>query len=96
IPGQRSHDRPEVGTRVFKLKLTELLDDLTKNHVFRAISAVVYVIEFQKRGLPHAHILIWLEEYYRCKAATDIDDIISAELSSPTADPAGYKTMWKG
>ncbi|GJU63952.1 helicase-like protein [Tanacetum coccineum] len=93
IPGQRSHDRPEVGTRVFKLKLTELLDDLTKNHVFRAISAVVYVIEFQKRGLPHAHILIWLKEYYRCKAATDIDDIISAELSSPTADPAGYKAM---
>ncbi|GJX94889.1 hypothetical protein Tco_0349475 [Tanacetum coccineum] len=26
-----SHDRPEVGTRVFKMKLTELLDDLTKN-----------------------------------------------------------------
>ncbi|GJV64050.1 ATP-dependent DNA helicase PIF1-like protein, partial [Tanacetum coccineum] len=27
----------------------------------------------------------------RCKAATDIDDIISAELPSPTADLAGYK-----
>ncbi|GKD31955.1 helicase [Tanacetum coccineum] len=93
IPGQRAHDRPKVGTRVFKLKLTELLDNLTKNHVFGATRAVVYVIEFQKRGLPHAHILLWIEEYYRCKAATDIDDIISAELPSPTADPAGYKAV---
>ena len=34
IPGQKAHDRPEIGTRVFKMKLTQLLDDLTKNHVF--------------------------------------------------------------
>ncbi|GKD33726.1 ATP-dependent DNA helicase PIF1-like protein [Tanacetum coccineum] len=29
----------------------------------------------------------------RCKATTDIDDIISAELPSPTTDPAGYKAV---
>ncbi|GJS02537.1 helicase [Tanacetum coccineum] len=34
IPGQKPHDRPEVGTRVFKMKLTELLDDLTKREIF--------------------------------------------------------------
>ena len=34
IPGQKAHDRPEVGTRVFKIKLTELLDDLTKKQIF--------------------------------------------------------------
>nr|GEV38204.1 hypothetical protein [Tanacetum cinerariifolium] len=79
--------------KVFKLKLTELLDDLTKNHVFGATGAVVYVIEFQKRGLPYAHILLWLEEYYRCKEIIDIDDIISAELLSLTDDPAGYKAV---
>nr|GEV93952.1 helicase [Tanacetum cinerariifolium] len=33
VPGQRAHDRSKVGTRVFKLKLTELLDDLTKNQL---------------------------------------------------------------
>ncbi|GKA34349.1 helicase [Tanacetum coccineum] len=32
--GQKLHDRPEVGTRVFKMKLTELLDDLTKREIF--------------------------------------------------------------
>ncbi|GJT05021.1 hypothetical protein Tco_0839483 [Tanacetum coccineum] len=71
--GQKAHDRPEVGTRIFKLKLTELLDDLAKKHVFGQSEAVlyviefqkrvVYVIEFQKRGLPHAYILLWLEEH---------------------------------
>ncbi|GJV66230.1 helicase [Tanacetum coccineum] len=40
VPGQRAHDRPEVGTRVFRLKLTELLDDLTKNQVFGESRAV--------------------------------------------------------
>nr|GEX81300.1 hypothetical protein [Tanacetum cinerariifolium] len=51
IPGQKSHDRPEVGTQVFKMKLIGLLEDLTKHHIFGKYYAVVYVIEFQKRGL---------------------------------------------
>ncbi|GKB16804.1 DNA helicase PIF1/RRM3 [Tanacetum coccineum] len=93
ILGQRAHDHLEVGARVFKLKLIELLDNLTNNHVFGATRAVVYVIEFQKQGLPHTHILLWLEEYYRCKVATDIDDIILAELLSPTTDLIGYKAV---
>ncbi|GJU76825.1 hypothetical protein Tco_1273895 [Tanacetum coccineum] len=54
---------------------------------------VVYVIEFKKRGLPHAHILLWLEDNSKCKTAAQIDDIISAELPSPTDDPDGYKAV---
>nr|GEU98277.1 helicase [Tanacetum cinerariifolium] len=46
----RAHDRPEIGTRVFKLRLTILLEDLTKNTIFGKSREVVYVIEFQKRG----------------------------------------------
>ncbi|GJS15442.1 DNA helicase PIF1, ATP-dependent [Tanacetum coccineum] len=91
--GQKSHDRPEIGTRVFKIKLTELLDDLTKKHVFGESRGVVYVIEFQKRGLPHTHILLWLEEHCKCKTPSDIDNIISAELPSPTDYPDAYKTV---
>ncbi|GJU18149.1 DNA helicase PIF1, ATP-dependent [Tanacetum coccineum] len=93
FPGQKSHDRPEIGTRVFKIKLTELLDDLTKKHVFGESRGVMYVIEFQKRGLPHTHILLWLKEHCKCKTPSDIDDIISVELPSPTDDPDAYKTV---
>ncbi|GJZ07191.1 hypothetical protein Tco_0540984, partial [Tanacetum coccineum] len=53
----------------------------------------VYVIEFQKQGLPHAHILLWLEETYKCKTSTQIDDIISVELPSPTDNPDEYKVV---
>ncbi|GJU85483.1 ATP-dependent DNA helicase PIF1-like protein [Tanacetum coccineum] len=93
FPQQKAHDRPEVGTHVFKLRLTELLDDLTKKYVFGQSEAVVYVIEFQKRGLPHAHILLWLEEHSKCRTPSELDDIISTELPSPTDDPAGYKVV---
>nr|GEY49825.1 hypothetical protein [Tanacetum cinerariifolium] len=93
FPGQKSHDRPEIGTRVFKIKLTELLDDLMKKHVFGESRGVVYVIEFQKRGLPHAHILLWLKEHCKCKTLSNIDDVISAELPSLTDDPDAYKTV---
>nr|GEV40442.1 uncharacterized protein [Tanacetum cinerariifolium] len=60
---------------------------------FTGSPRVVYVIEFQKRGLPHAHILLWLEENYKCKTPNEIDDIILADMPSPIADPDGYKMV---
>ena len=50
-------DRPDLVARVFKLKLDELLRDLTERGVLGQAVAYTWVIEFQKRGLPHAHIL---------------------------------------
>uniref|UniRef100_A0A0D3BD38 ATP-dependent DNA helicase n=1 Tax=Brassica oleracea var. oleracea TaxID=109376 RepID=A0A0D3BD38_BRAOL len=47
---------------------------------------IVYTIEFQKRGLPHAHILLWLEGDFRNPTAFDIDRIISAELPDKEKD----------
>ncbi|GJY69800.1 helicase [Tanacetum coccineum] len=92
VPGQKTHDRPEVGTRVFKLKLMELMDDLLKK-IFSVYRGVVYFIEFQKQGLPHAYILLLLEDNSKCKSASQMDDIILAELLSPTDDPDGYKVV---
>nr|GEZ63184.1 DNA helicase PIF1, ATP-dependent [Tanacetum cinerariifolium] len=57
------------------------------------VTRVVYVIGFQKMGLPHAHILLWLEEHCKCKTPAEIDDMISAEFPSPTDDPEGYKDV---
>ncbi|GKA99358.1 hypothetical protein Tco_0827295 [Tanacetum coccineum] len=54
---------------------------------------VVYVIEFQKWGLPHAHILLWLEERFKCTTPDEINNIISTELPSPAEDPDGYKVV---
>nr|GEW05751.1 hypothetical protein [Tanacetum cinerariifolium] len=91
IPGQKPYERQEVGTRVFKMKLTHLLEDITKYEIFKKSCAVVYIIEFQKRGQPHAHILLWLEEEWKCKTPSQVDNIISTEMPSPTNDLEGYK-----
>jgi len=51
----------------------------------------MYTIEFQKRGLPHAHILIWLGSANKLKTRNDIDKIISAELPDGTLYPKLHK-----
>lgn len=48
---------------------------------------VIYTIEFQKRGLPHAHIVLFLHPDDKLSMADDIDRIISAELPDPSTDP---------
>ncbi|RPA81042.1 hypothetical protein BJ508DRAFT_194851, partial [Ascobolus immersus RN42] len=60
LDGQSSQDRPDLVSRVFGLKLKELIQDL-RDGVLGKYKAVVYTIEFQKRGLPHAHILLIID-----------------------------------
>ena len=81
-PGQTPIDRPDLIARVFKIKLNELKKDLTTNKVFGKVKAFVYTIEFQKRGLPHAHILIILDNANKIDTVEKIDNIVSAEIPS--------------
>ena len=57
-PGESPYDRPDILNRVYELKRNELLKDLTKGNVFGVCDGHIAVIEFQKRGAPHCHILI--------------------------------------
>ncbi|KAK7293775.1 hypothetical protein RJT34_16648 [Clitoria ternatea] len=76
----KAQDHPDIITRVFKIKLDQLMTDLTKNKIFGTIVAYLYTIEFQKRGLPHAHILLFLHSSSKYPTPEDIDKIISAEI----------------
>jgi hypothetical protein len=51
-------NHPDIVCKIFIIKLQELLDDIVKHHILGKVSCYCYRIEFQKRGLPHAHILI--------------------------------------
>ena len=78
-PKQDALHRPDVCCRVFKQKHQELMKDITQRHVFGKVIAHVHSIEFQKRGFPHAHIIIWFEDKHHL-TVENIDRIISAEI----------------
>ncbi|CAN0839975.1 hypothetical protein LINGRAHAP2_LOCUS2707 [Linum grandiflorum] len=55
----------------------------------------MHTVEFQKRGLPHVHIIIWLADCDKPKTPLLVDKIISAELPNPLLDPVGYEAVTK-
>ena len=79
LPGQTASDRPDLTARVFKLKMKAFLKDLSDG-VLGVQLARIYVIEFQKRGLPHAHILMMLAEEDKPRFAQDYDKLRSQIL----------------
>ena len=56
LPGQAALDNPTLISRVFHVRLLHLMQFM-RTH-FERIVYSVRVTEFQKRGLPHAHILL--------------------------------------
>ncbi|GFX16778.1 ATP-dependent DNA helicase [Trichonephila clavipes] len=81
--GQTSMHRHDITARVFKQKLKSLINLIIHHLVFGETSCWLYSVEWQKRGLPHAHILIWLVAKVRPK---EIGKIISAEIPDPNVD----------
>ena len=86
-------DRPDIVARVFHIKLQELMKDLTKKSIFGKAVAWVYVIEFQKRGLPHAHILLNVDRTCKLRSGDDVDQVISAEFPNEKEDPLLFELV---
>ena len=61
--------------------------------LFMFFYIVVYSIEFQKRGLPHAHILLFLHDNDKCPSAMDIDHIISVKIFDDKNDPITFEAV---
>jgi hypothetical protein len=47
---------------------------------FGALAGLVYTIEYQKRGLPHMHLLIFLQEQDKICTPEQADSFISAQI----------------
>ena len=80
--GETALDQPDLVLRVFKLKKQQLIRDLGSEMIFGKLIARTHSIEFQKRGFPHAHIIIWLDRMGKDLHLTpqEIDKFISAEI----------------
>ncbi|KAH9554075.1 hypothetical protein CY35_08G045700 [Sphagnum magellanicum] len=84
-PGEIANDRPDLVTHVFVGKLQHLLNELLKKGVFGEVVANIHVIEWQKRGLPHAHILLILHSDDKPRGPDEYDCMVSAELPDKNA-----------
>ena len=65
-------------------------------HVLGKVVGHLYVIKFQKRGLPHLHIIYILDkEEHLSSDPTLIDRIVSAELPDPETQPQLFAQVTK-
>lgn len=90
--GQNYSDIPVVVARVFKQMVCQLESCLKS--MFPNAGPLLYMIhsiEFQKRGLPHVHILL---KYAKdCVQPMDIDSVISAEIPDDPDDEELVRSM---
>jgi hypothetical protein len=77
--GQSASDRPDLVVCVFRAKLRSLIKEINEG-VLGAANAYLYTIEFQKCGLPHAHIIVFLQSQAKLHSPENIDSLMSSEF----------------
>lgn len=92
---QSVEHRPDLISRVFNIKLNAMLHDISANHVLGKPVAKIHVIEFQKRGLPHAHILLILKCEDKPKDIAAINNLVSAEIPDINTHPRLHAIVTK-
>ncbi|XP_009341227.2 uncharacterized protein LOC103933281 [Pyrus x bretschneideri] len=92
---QTPQDRPELLTRVFRAKLEQLKEDIIEKGVLGSVVAYAYVIEFQKRGLPHVHMVVVLDENDKINNPDEYDRIVRAEIPNEDVEPQLYNVVLK-
>jgi hypothetical protein len=85
--GQTITDRPNIIVRIFRAKLKDLIGQIRNGEIFRKVPTLIYIIKYQKRGLSHAHIIIFFTGGYTFSEPEIIDNLIRAELPNRVLDP---------
>ena len=92
--GQSAVDRPDLVTQVFYAKQQALLR-MIRDGYYRPVAGFVYTIEYQKHGLPHMHLLVFLEEGHKINTMGQVDAIISAQIPDPAIYPQLHQAVTK-
>ncbi|XP_076059473.1 uncharacterized protein LOC143036104 [Oratosquilla oratoria] len=66
------------------------MDDLTIKNVFGRVKAHLLSVEWQKRGLPHVQILLWMERHV---TADFVSRVISSEIPDKNKEPRLYEIV---
>jgi len=92
-PREEASGRLDLTSKVFNMKLNALFKDLLENGVLGITVADIHVVEWQKRGLPHGHILIILRSQDKPRDSNDYDRIVCAELPNKSTHPELYNIV---
>ncbi|KAL4580186.1 hypothetical protein LXL04_016368 [Taraxacum kok-saghyz] len=93
LPWQKAEDKPNVVSRVFHAKIEDLKEQLLKRDVLGMVGAYVYVIEFQKRGLPQAHFLLIMRPRSKFMNPDYYDKYVCAEIPNPAKFPVMHELV---
>ncbi|XP_027088739.1 uncharacterized protein [Coffea arabica] len=92
---EKPQDRPDLLARVFRAKFELLKSEILNKQIFGEVAAYVYVIEFQKRGFPHAHLLLILKPEYKLLNLESYDRVVCAEIPDRSKHPHLYSLVVK-
>ncbi|XP_035832001.1 uncharacterized protein LOC110870495 [Helianthus annuus] len=88
----RTYNLPEA-SEVAALVIGDLTQAVENRDIVVKTRSVVYTVEFQKRGLPHAHICVFMHSDSKILSVDQLDPIISAEIPDIAEDPELYKLV---
>lgn len=78
----------DLYARVFNLKCKALIKDLTVNKALGEVVAYTYSIEWQKRGMPHMHLLLTVREEDKPRTSEQVDRVVWARIPATDENPA--------
>jgi hypothetical protein len=84
-----------MGSIIFKTKLSALMKFIQKKRIFGKVSAFLWSIEYQKRGPPHTHILLWSDFDTQGVPATETIINVRYQKDSPFPDDEGMATDFR-
>ena len=70
----------------FDIEKEQELHDMTKWHVLRITITDIHIIEFQKRGLSHRHLLLILADEAKLRDSEAIHTLVCTKLLDFTVD----------
>jgi hypothetical protein len=86
-------ERPDITARVWHLKSKQFLDFILSGKVFGKVKAHVAVHEWQKEGLPHMHLILWMDDSAKPATAEDVDRNVTAVLPPIEPNPFGGPSL---
>lgn len=92
--GQSAVDHPDLVARIFYQKQQALLKKVRAGY-YGKVAGLVYTIEYQKRGLPHMHLLIFLEAEYKIRTVEQVDAFISTQIPDRNVHLQLYQAVEK-